>query len=126
MSLTPCAVEFLALWVLLTIMQETLYENAVVNIGDEPSYRPAGKPHPVATLRSSASLRSTSYPPISAINGGPPFRPRCQHALAPFVERLATEGSRKAGTLPPEVLNRTPGALQRRDRKEFVGGSEKP
>jgi len=69
------------------------YENAVVNIGDEA--------HPM-------------YPPISAINGGPPFHPNCVHALTPFVERLATEEEKKRGTIPPEALNRTAAELQRR------------
>ena len=72
------------------------YENAIVSIGDGP--------HPV-------------YPPISAINGGPPFHPRCVHCLTPFVERLATEEEKKAGVVPPEVLSRTPVELQRRYRK---------
>jgi len=74
------------------------YENAVVCIGPEP--------HPV-------------YPPITAIGGGPPFHPRCVHVLTPFVERLATEEEKKAGMVPPEVLNRTPAELQRQYRKEF-------
>jgi hypothetical protein len=69
------------------------YENVIVSIGPEP--------HPV-------------YPPISAINGGPPFHPRCVHVLTPFVERPATEEERKAGRVQPEVLNRTPAELQRR------------
>lgn len=69
------------------------YENAIVNIGDEP--------HPV-------------YPPISAINGGPSVHPNCVHVLTPFVERLATEEEREAGVISPEVLNRTPGELQQR------------
>jgi len=72
------------------------YENAVVNIGDEP--------HPV-------------YPPISAVNGGPPFHPRCVHVLTPFVERLATEEEKRRGIIPPEALNRTPAELQRRYRQ---------
>ena len=71
------------------------YENAVVNIGEEP--------HPV-------------YPPISAIGGGPPFHPNCVHVLTPLVERLATEDERKEGVVSPEVLNRTPAELQRRYR----------
>jgi hypothetical protein len=58
------------------------------------------------------------YPPISAI-GGRPFHPCCVHVLTPFVERLATEEEKKAGVVPPEVLNRTPAELQRRFRKEF-------
>ena len=52
------------------------YENAVVSIGDEP--------HPV-------------YPPISSVNGGPPFHPNCVHVLTPFVERLATEEEKRGG-----------------------------
>jgi hypothetical protein len=72
------------------------YENAIVSIGE--------KPHPV-------------YPPISAINGGPPFHPRCVHALTPFVERLATEKERRAGVLSPEVPGRSPAELQRRYRQ---------
>ena len=72
------------------------YENVIVSIGPEP--------HPL-------------YPPISAINGGPPFHPRCVHVLTPFVERLATEKERKAGMVPPQVLNQTPAELQRRYRK---------
>ncbi len=67
------------------------YENVIVSIGPEP--------HPV-------------YPPIAAIGGGPPFHPRCVHVLRPFV--LATAGEKKAGVVPPEVLNRTPAELQRR------------
>ena len=77
------------------------YENAVVSIGPEP--------HPV-------------YPPISAIGGGPPFHPNCVHVLTPFVERLATEDEKKAGAISPEVLNRTPGELQRRYRKGSSSG----
>ncbi len=74
------------------------YENIIVNLGPEP--------HPL-------------YPPISAINGGPPFHPRCVHVLTPFVERLATEEEKKAGVVPPEVMNQTPTELQRRYRKGF-------
>ena len=74
------------------------YENVIVSIGPEP--------HPV-------------YPPISAINGGPPFHPRCVHVLTPFVERLATGGEKNEGTVAPEVLGRTPAELQRRYRKDF-------
>ena len=40
--------------------------------------------------------------------------------LTPFVERLATEEERKAGWIPPEVLKRTPGELERRHRKSFL------
>lgn len=74
------------------------YENAIVNIGDEP--------HPV-------------YPPISAVNGGPPFHPNCVHVLTPFVERLATEEERKAGLILPDVLNRSPAELQRQYRRRL-------
>lgn len=72
------------------------YENVVVCIGPEP--------HPV-------------YPPISAINGGPPFHPRCVHALTPFVEQLATEEERKAGMVSPRLHYRTPAELQREYRQ---------
>ena len=58
-----------------------------------------------------------AYPPISGI-GGPPFHPNCVHVLTPFVERLGTEEEKKRGVISPEVLNRTPGELQRRYRKE--------
>jgi hypothetical protein len=74
------------------------YENVIVNIGDEP--------HPV-------------YPPISAINGGPPFHPRCVHVLTPFVERLATDEEKKRGIISPDLLNRTPADLQRQFRREI-------
>jgi hypothetical protein len=74
------------------------YEDAIVSIGDEP--------HPV-------------YPPISAIDGGPPFHPRCAHVLTPFVEQLATEEERSAGLASPEVLGRPSAELQRRYREEF-------
>ncbi len=73
------------------------YEDAIVSIGDEP--------HPV-------------YPPLSAIDGGPPFHPRCSHVLTPFVERLATEEEKKAGALAPEIGFRAPAELQRRYRQE--------
>ncbi len=71
------------------------YEGIIVSIGPES--------HPV-------------YPPLSAINGGPPFHPNCVHVLTPFVERLATGEERKAGLVPAEVLNRTPVQLQARFR----------
>ena len=82
-------------------------EKAIVSIGPEP--------HPV-------------YPPVSAIGGGQPFRPRCVHVLTPIVdlsagrqeERLATEEERKCGVISPEVLNRTPGELQPKYRQESV------
>jgi len=73
------------------------FEGVIVSIGPET--------HPV-------------YPPISAINGGPPFHPRCVHVLTPFVERLATEEEKQAGMVPPEGLNKTLAELQRRYRKE--------
>jgi len=34
--------------------------------------------------------------------------------LAPFVERLATEEEEKRGIIFPDLLNRSPGELQRR------------
>ncbi len=74
------------------------YENAIVNIGDQP--------HPV-------------YPPISAVNGGPPFHPNCVHVLTPFVERLASRQEKQQGLIAPDLLNRSPAELQRRFRKEF-------
>lgn len=74
------------------------YENAIVSIGESA--------HPV-------------YPPLSAINGPPPWHPNCQHALTPFVERLATEEERKQGVIAPSVLNKSPAELQRRFRKEY-------
>jgi len=72
------------------------YENVIVSIGPDP--------HPL-------------YPPISAINGGPPFHPNCVHVLTPFVERLATEVERKQGVPDPTALNRTPADLQMRYRR---------
>jgi hypothetical protein len=75
------------------------YENAIVSLNG---------PHPV-------------YPPISAINGGPPFHPRCVHVLTPFVERLATEEEKKRGIISSDLLNKSPAELQRRFRKEFPG-----
>jgi len=75
------------------------YENAIVSLDG---------PHPV-------------YPPISAINGGPPFHPRCVHVLTPFVERLATDEEKKRGIISPDLLNKSPAELQRRFRKEFPG-----
>ncbi|MFB3882455.1 MAG: phage minor capsid protein [Armatimonadota bacterium] len=68
------------------------YENAIVCVGDQPHHL---------------------YPPIAAIDGGPPFHPRCVHVLTPFVEWLATEEEKKAGIMPPEVLGRPPAELQR-------------
>ncbi len=59
------------------------------------------------------------YPPISAIQGGPPFHPNCVHVLTPFVERLATPEERQRGIISPDVLNRSPAELQRRFRQEF-------
>jgi len=75
------------------------YENVIVSLDG---------PHPV-------------YPPISAINGGPPWHPNCQHALTPFVERLATDEEKKRGIISPDLLNKSPAELQRRFRKEFPG-----
>ena len=77
------------------------YENVVVNIGDES--------HPV-------------YLPISAIHGGPPFHPNCVHVLTPFVERLATEEEKKAGVIPPDILDRTSTDLQRKFREQEAPG----
>ena len=74
------------------------YENVVVSIGDEP--------HPV-------------YPPISAIEGGPPFHPRCVHVLTPFVEGLATPAELERGKIDPDLLDKSPAELQRRFRGEF-------
>ncbi len=73
------------------------YENAIVSIGPEP--------HPV-------------YPPLSAINGGPPFHPRCVHVLTPFVEQLATEEEKKFGAVTPGLLNRSVADMQRTYRQE--------
>jgi len=72
------------------------------------------------------------YPPISAIGGGPPFHPNCIHVLTPFVdlsagreaERLATADEKRAGTVPPDVLNRTPAELQRAYRTGHKHRSE--
>ena len=71
--------------------------NVVLSIGPEP--------HPV-------------YPSISAIGGGPPFQPNCVHVLMPFVERLATEEQKRRGVISPDLLNRSPGELQRECREE--------
>lgn len=81
------------------------YKYAVVNVGREPSYRPAGKPHP-------------TYPAMSANDGGPTFHPRCVHSLTPFVERLATEEEKKTGLAASEMLNQTPAELQKISRKK--------
>jgi hypothetical protein len=59
------------------------------------------------------------YPPMSAINGGPPFHPNCAHVLTPFVIALATGKEQMAGKIEPELLNKTPAKLQRRFTKEF-------
>ncbi len=75
------------------------YENVIVYIGPEPN--------------------PTSYPPLSAINGGPPFHPNCAHVMTPFVISLATPEERAAGIIEPELLNKTPAQLQRRFRKDF-------
>lgn len=50
-------------------------------------------------------------------SGRPPFHPSRVHVLTPFVERLAME-EQKARVPEPTVLNRTPGELQRRFRKD--------
>jgi len=73
------------------------HQNAVVSLDG---------PHPV-------------YPPISAINGGPPFHPRCVHVLTSFVERLATDDEKKRGVISPDLRNKSPTEVQRRFRKEF-------
>ena len=72
------------------------YGNAIVCIGDEshPVYRPS---------------------PLAA---GPPFQPRCAHAILPFVDRLATDEEKKAGTISPDLLNRPLAELRRRYRQE--------
>jgi len=75
------------------------YENAVVSLNGS---------HPV-------------YPPISAINGGPPFHPNCVHVLTPFVERLATHEEKKRGIISRDLLNKSPAELQRRFRKQYPG-----
>jgi len=75
------------------------YENAIVSLDGS---------HPV-------------YPPISAINGPPPWHPNCIHVLTPFVERLATDEEKKRGIISPDLLNKPPAELQRRFRKEFPG-----
>ena len=75
------------------------YENVIVNSGDEP--------HPV-------------YPPISAINGGTPFHPKCVHVMTPFVERLATEAEKERGKIDSSLLERSPADMQRRFRQEFT------
>jgi hypothetical protein len=59
------------------------------------------------------------YPPLSAINGGPPFHPNCAHVLMPFVIALATPEERAAGKIEPDLLNKTPANLQRRFTKQF-------
>lgn len=74
------------------------FENVIVSIGPEPD--------PV-------------YPPISAIDGGPPFHPNCAHVLTPFVERLASEAEKERGQIAPDLLGKSPAALQRRFRAEF-------
>lgn len=73
------------------------YENAVVSING---------PHPV-------------YPPISAIDGGPPFHCNCAHALTPFIERLATPEELERGRIDPDRLNQSPAEMQKRFREQF-------
>ena len=59
------------------------------------------------------------YPPISAINGGPPFHPNCAHVLTPFVLALATDKEQRAGKIDEDLLDQTPAQLQRRFREDF-------
>jgi len=66
----------------------------------------------------SAVGRGFHAPPISSINGAPPFHPNCVHVLTPVAERLATEEERKAGLISPELLHQMPAELQRWFRKE--------
>lgn len=61
----------------------------------------------------------SGYPPISAINGGPPFHPNCVHVLSPFVLRLATPKEQQAGRIEEGLLDQSPAQLQRRFRQEF-------
>ena len=61
----------------------------------------------------------SGYPPLSAINGGPPFHPNCAHVLTPFVLALATSKEQAAGKIEPELLDETPAMLQRRFTKQF-------
>jgi len=91
------------------------YEGAVVCIeGEHPVARSA---EPTAMAASEGGL--AIYPPISAINGGPPFHPNCVHVLTPFVERLAIDEEKKRGVVSLDLLNKSPAELQRRFRKEF-------
>jgi hypothetical protein len=46
--------------------------------------------------------------------------------LTPFVERLATEEEKEAGTMSPEVVCRSPAELQQRDGEEHRQGSGSP
>jgi hypothetical protein len=59
------------------------------------------------------------YPPLSAINGGPPFHPNCRHVLTPFVLALATPKERQAGEAKLVPLQGTPASLQRLFTKQF-------
>jgi len=68
-----------------------------------------------------AAPNPTAYPPISAIGGGPPFHPNCQHTLQPFVIDLATEKEKAAGKIAPDLLDKSPAELQKRFRQEFPG-----
>jgi len=59
------------------------------------------------------------YPDISAIEGGPPFHPRCVHVLTPFVEALADPEELRAGIMGEGVAEASPAQLQARFRREF-------
>jgi hypothetical protein len=61
----------------------------------------------------------SGYPPISAINGGPPFHPNCAHVLTPFVLALATPKEQEAGRIEEVLLDQSPAQLQRRFSREF-------
>jgi hypothetical protein len=74
------------------------YEGVIVSIDDNPY---------------------AGYPPLSAINGGPPFHPNCVHVLTPFVLRLASDEEQTAGAISPELLSRSPADLQQQFRKDF-------
>jgi len=77
------------------------YENVVVSLTGEPL---------------------DGYPPLSAINGGPPFHPNCRHVLRPFVMRYKSAAQRKAGFVKdPSILDQSPAELQRRFRSAFPG-----
>jgi hypothetical protein len=61
------------------------------------------------------------YPPLSAINGGPPFHPNCAHVLTPFVLALATEQEQQRGGIEARYSYKSPGQLQNVFRQEFAG-----